>query len=368
MTIVLQNEEIELFCNENPLFDIENIILFHIRLIKSASSKDTSNALDISELEGILKKCNNGNLKDTMELLKNEFNVIGNRLLDSVKASMFDNDNQNKESSGSNVVLQQLNELVNGFTKSSVTLESKMDYLDQSVKIVSTNLSGYLEKMKVPGFKGVNTESKIDLLLTEVFPEHDILHVASRLQQGKMDLMLIKDTFPVILIDTKDYTGKVPKTEVEKFENDIILSGNHGIMFSPQASISGKRNFQMSFIKGKVALYIANTGLDIKDLVTGIHLIYNIDPILGNKKKQFELTFDAIEKINVIINENITRVRSIKTHLNLATEELDSIMFDSLKQLLGLKSESGQDTIKCEKCGKICKNIASLGQHSRKCK
>jgi hypothetical protein len=239
----------------------------------------------------------------------------------------------------------------------------KFSELDQKISNMDNNLNGYLEKMKIQ--KGIVTERKFELLLEQALPGFIIDKVPSMNQRGRMDLNIKKQNKPDILIDLKDYSNTVPLTEILKFENDIIVSSNHGILVSPYSNISGKINFQLSIINGKIAIYLSNIGLDASDIVKSIQVIHFLHDFLSEKEDGIHLSKAMIDVVNNTINENAVRISNIKTHLTLAIGECNNIMFDTIKNLLSLKSET---IFQCQKCDRIFENSRSLGSHKRYCK
>jgi hypothetical protein len=207
--------------------------------------------------------------------------------------------------------------------------------------------------------------------LENKFPTHTIETVPSKKQKGRMDLSLVKDGYPVILLDLKDYSTTVPKNEVEKFEQDVLLSNNHGILVSPFSNISGKMNFQITLINNKIAMYINNCNLDATDIENAIRIIYDLDRYLFTSEENdnnISIKIENLEQINTLILENIEKIKKVKSYLSLAIQQCDTNMFDSLRQLLGIMSEKKMETVKCEYCDKIFPSKRSISSHLRFCK
>lgn len=376
MSITIENPEIISFCESHPDFDLEKCLLFHINLIKDyikADKQDTPLSIMtrlISQSMKIIEKSNE-NLKvsleekiaamttqtqkdqqlDMNEIIRTTFlgeDSISGLLVDSVKNT-------------TNVILsEKMSELINGQQNTKDRLLS----IDNTVSKVKGDLTNYLEKMKIN--RGIGTETKFHILLENALPSYVINRVPSKLQKGNMDIVILNEAKGTkILLDLKDYTRTIPATEVDKFEKDMILAGNDGVLLSPFSNISGKVNFQLSTIGGRIAIYLSNTGLDTADVVKAIQVIEHIKD-LNLLKSGVTITDEVLSKISSSILSSERRLGNIKNHLKLAMQELDAEMFSEIKNALKLKSEA---IFKCPVCGdESFVSARSLGAHKRFCK
>lgn len=357
--MLINNTEINNFCDENPSFDLEGFFLFFIRIINTFKNQsindDTNDSFKTNKkiqdfLENLeVKFCDS--LKNDLisEILKNTFlgeNSVSKALVDTVKNTPND------------YITRQLDNI----SKIQECELSSRKEIQENISNIDSNLNSYLEKMKIS--KGIMTETKFEILLENGLQGYEIYRIPSIFQKANMDFRIKKEDKPDILVDIKDYKRTVPKDEIIKFENDILLSGNHGILVSPFSNISGKINFQLSIINGCIGIYISNIGLNISEIIYAIQVIYCIDSILTTQSGVFSLSKEILDKINTNLNEYTIRVTSIKNHLTLALSDCNSLCLDNIRMYLELKSENLHI---CSKCSREFKNARGLGSHKKSC-
>ncbi len=428
MVLQISNTRIEDFCSKHPYFSAEQILLQCIDTIERCCSDDNS----ISMMEGMFSQFTNAlngmeemferkvshAMKDlTLEMthqIKNSNENITNAIsmcsdvqekrmkedlcieLTKMKSEIPSLDlnveeilhRANTENMSmiieqmkcvSNpIMLGRLNDIHDSAVKSSEVLETmRVDLVrgrivEQKVENIDVNLTKYLDRMKNPSSRGVKTETQFKILLESAFPTHEVNHVNSSDQKGRMDLNLVKENKPTILIDSKDYTGTVPKTEVEKFERDILLSKNHGIMIAPFGGISNKNHFEICKIGNRFGIFLTKTGMETKEIENAVEILYDLDKMLSKDddvKEGLLLTEEMIDRLNSIITSNISKMKGLKDHLNLAIQQCDVSMFDSIKQILRLTSTNeDKKEHKCDICKRVFPSPQSLGGHRRSCR
>jgi hypothetical protein len=274
------------------------------------------------------------------------------------------------------VVMQRLNDIHENHTRSGKSVDdikgeiSKLTLIQSKLEDFQKDWTQFWDRMKKPGARGVQTEIELKLQLENKLPLHEIVHVASQDQKGRMDLNVKREGYPTILIDSKDYTSTVPKTEVDKFERDIMLSGKHGILVSHYSGIANKENFHVSKINNRYAVYLSDIKGDVSDVVNAIKILYYLDSTTEEEDRcSVRIGREEMDKINKLITENIERIKILRSHLTLSLEQCDTMMFDGIKHMLGIKSEQIRPEERvCEGCGKIFKNNGALGNHKRACK
>lgn len=427
MSVLTTNQRIIQFCKTHKNFDVDKILLMTIDMIQPFLSAteyridDIQNKMDLNNqklqqnLGALFEQNMNKMFKESfvgensitrviVENVKNTTNPVLNAQLNNITNNQINTQNKINQlektiyEGGRTETDPVVNAHLNTITTHQINTQNKINQLEKTVcdstrsdpaisnklneissnqqntdykiqqlqKIVSgmdNNLNAYLEKMKIQ--KGIVTETKFQLLLEHALPGSIIERVPSMNQKGRMDINIRRPNQPDVLIDLKDYSNTVPASEVLKFENDIIVSSNHGILVSPYSNISGKINFQLSIINGKIAIYLSNLGLDATDIVKAIQVIYFLNGFLEEKQDGIHLTTAMVDIINTSINENTHRVANIKSHLNLALTECNNLLFNTIKTVLSLKS---QTFYVCEKCDKTFDTARSLGGHKRFCK
>ncbi len=310
--MLIKNAKIDAFMEKFPMFDPEGILLFFI----DSLSKFTPN--DHQVLDTAIKEILNKT--DTMYL----------RLASDI----------------SKVTVAQDPSVANRLDQATRSLEK--------LESVSDKMNTYLEKFAVSAVKGRRTEMHFKTILEQKFPLCDIVSVPSGNQKGKMDLNIVKDNAPTILIDTKDYTSNVPGVEVSKFERDILMSGNHGILVSPYSGIFNKHHFQITRLNNSIGVYLSNTGLEANDIGLAVEVIYFIDNLL---KQDSAISFnkDTISEVNTKISKVVQNVKDIRQHLSAALLQCDTSLLQDILELLKLKTEK---KAVCKGCGKSFVNIS----------
>lgn len=381
MTITICNEEILNFCQRHPEFDVEKCLLLYIASFENVFSNISPSSFssmfaDLMKnqamaIKGMLEenvkrqdhvteeamKCHVNNIKDMFfENVKSQMtatNYLQNTMNEMIK------DTFTGENSVSKVLSESCRQSVKE-TTSKVLTEIAIN--QRVVNQISTDFSEYLEKMKIS--KGIVTERKFHILLESSLPGFTIERTASSQQKGRADITVSHVGKPTILIDTKDYTSTVPKSEVIKFENDMLLSANHGILVSPFSNISGKLPFQLSIISGKVAIYISNCGLDVSDVIKAINVIYEVSNLIDSDGGQM-IDTSQLQAINNLILSNEARINSLRNHLSLALTDCNGLLFDGIRTILSLKSTSN---FVCTQCNVTFQSARALGGHKKGCK
>jgi hypothetical protein len=389
--MIISNEKILNFCERHPEFNVEKCLLFYITSFENVFTNISPSSVSDMFADLVRKEVNqiktlmeeNVRVFVTEDAMKSHVTDIKDMFFENVKSQMtatnFLHNTVNEmikdtftgENSVSKVLSESCRQSVKETTSEVLTeiasnqrvFDSKVTQVSENVDKISTDFSDYLEKMKIS--KGIVTERKFHLLLESSLPGFTIERTASSQQKGRADITVSHIGKPTILIDTKDYTGSVPKAEVIKFENDMLLSANHGILVSPFSNISGKLPFQLSIISGKVAIYISNCGLDVSDVIKAINVIYEVSSLLHSSSDGQILDSAQLQSINNLIISNEARISSLKNHLSLALTDCNGLLFDGIKTILSLKSTSN---FTCSQCNVTFQSARSLGGHKKGCK
>ena len=212
------------------------------------------------------------------------------------------------------------------------TLETMATTSDSALKDLASSFTEYTSLFKTGSVKGRNTELKTIMQLDSVFPRHDVIHVPSSKQKGKMDIILSLEGRPDISIDTKTYTKTVPKSEVCKFEGDIALGDTHGIMVSTTSKIIGKPHFTIDIIKGNVAVYLSNVGLDTSCIELAVDIIYSLHKVLEGRNGG--ISSDTVLRIEDLIREDLKRLDKIRESLNVSLVCVKEMTLSRILELL----------------------------------
>jgi hypothetical protein len=329
--IYITNKEILDYCSENPQFDLENVLLCLVRAFKSNPNEFSTSLLSDNLI---------GFKNELIREIRNLPTVIDEKSITDV----------------SNVITPLVSSKLDSFSYS---------FNKNHTEICSTmqELRGVLTKVATPAKKGLDTEVDLKLLLEKEFPLCEIVHVGSRDQKGKADINILQENFPTIIIDSKNYNSTVPRREVEKFERDLLISGDHGILFSPFSGIYNRRNFQISLINTSISVYISNTGMCISDIRNAIEIIYFMDNLLKTDKS-ISFSKDTINLVNELLNKQYESTRKIREHLLTSLKICDTVFLDDIKNLLKFTDNKKNE---CGKCGKVFKTVKPYENHIQKC-
>ena len=331
------------------------------------------------KLEEKLRRLSTVELKSEIEKLTLQMQMNGVTIENTVQKVSTENLGTILESMRSAVdpvILMRLDDIQakNNFSADALggmkTDINRISRLEDIMKDLSSNFNKYFDRMKNPSSRGHETETQLKIMLELAFPRHEVKTVASSQQKGRMDLNLVMEGKPTILIDSKDYKGTVPKTEVEKFERDIMISNNHGILFAPYGGIYNKDNFQICKYQNRLGVYVCNTGLSVTDIKNAVQVIYDLHDsmIAQSPDNSTILSSEDVDKLNTVIGENIEKLKTVKNHLQLAIHQCDMVMFDRIKQIVGIQGKDNEKITNCSICFKEFPNAKSLGSHKRHCK
>jgi hypothetical protein len=330
LPLIISNKEILDFCDLHPDFNIEVLIL---SIIRSCTPKINQNTNELGE-----------NLVE-----------FKNALLRDIKDVPFTIDTSLISESMSSVITPLVSNKLDSFTflhnKNNIEMLSVMED-------VKSHLKKY-ETVK----KGIETELEFKYLLEKEFPMCEITNIGSRDQKGKADINIIQENRPLIMLELKNYTNTVPKRETEKFERDLLLSGNHGILFAPFSGIYNKRHFQVSLINTSISVYISNTGMCVNDIRNAIEIIYFMDELFKSDKS-ISFSKDTMGLVNGLLEKQYENTKRVRQHLMDALKICDTVFMDDIKNLLRFSDNKKNE---CKKCGKTFKTVKPYENHIEKC-
>jgi hypothetical protein len=112
-----------------------------------------------------------------------------------------------------------------------------------------------------------------------------------------------------------------------------------------------------------------------------MNIIYKIDSIIQNSSNndKFIISLETMMKLKSIINENNTKLNSVKLHLRDSINILNDLTLDMIDKLIinnELKIENKEinnkemnnDILLCDWCNKKCKSSSGLKNHKSTCK
>ena len=256
-------------------------------------------------------------------------------------------------------------------------LKNKLDNLTN--KTIKDNNSNKI--------KGSYGENEIYNLLSDKLMSRDgyIIEQVNGLSHS-CDILIKCKNKPDIRIESKAHGlnngEKVRQKEVEKFERDLIHTNNHGIFVSLYSNIVGKNSIDLiQLSNGKFAIYLSNNNYNIDNIIDSMNIIYKIDSIIQNSSNndKFIINLETMMKLKSLINDNNTKINSVKLHLRDSINILNDLTLDMIDKLIinnELKIENKEinnkemnnEILLCDWCNKKCKSSSGLKNHKATCK
>jgi hypothetical protein len=350
----------------NIFRDVKNMELKINELVSNNINKlNETNTLNENNKKDILNQLNNiPSLSKTIlnDILKDiETNTLNVKLVvNNLHLEMRENNN-------SILNIKTINE----------ELRNKLDNLTN--KTIKDNNSNKI--------KGSNGENDIYNLLSEKLMTRDgyITEQVNGLSHS-CDILIKCKNKPDIRIESKAHGinngEKVRQKEVEKFERDLIHTNNHGIFVSLYSNIVGKNSIDLiQLSNGKFAIYLSNNNYNIENIIDSMNIIYKIDSIIQNSSNndKFIISLETMMKLKSLINDNNTKLNSVKLHLRDSINILNDLTLDMIDKLIinnELKIENKEinnkeidkEILLCNWCNKKCKSMSGLKNHKAICK
>jgi hypothetical protein len=331
----------------------------------------------ISQLESCVKNHCASIASDTQKLLElnhkdenNSKHIMDNidsqlsKMIGSIQQPIFSYINSSEERTNSNLSLLKDNLSLQNVTQTKL----------------STDINDFLGKYKNNSqFKGAIAETDLYYMLQSIMPSDEIVKVSGSTATCDFKVNRQNKQKSCILFESKDYSQSVPSDEVAKFERDIQLQKNHGIMVSQRSPITYKNPFQIDIINGLIHVYIPSAEYSTEKVKIAIDIIDNLDMRLKTLDTKTNEEFIQISKsdsdeiaeeyrlFGLQKSQMLDTIKSITKQL---TDKLEEIQLPKIKQLLVKNGNIENDNgFKCPLCNVWSgKNKAGLGTHMRSCK
>jgi hypothetical protein len=273
---------------------------------------------------------------------------------------------------------QSIQEKINSLLSSSNSTNTSMftELISRLEKTSSTleTVDTYFQKQSGSNTKGKQGEGKLELLLSETFPNASVVNTAG--QTAKGDFLLERKDKNKILIDTKDYETVVPIKEVEKIIRDVELNRCHGILISQNSGIAQKDDFEINVHDNNIIVFIHKSLYDPAKIMLAVNIIDHLEPILLKNKENYEesISSDLLMLINreyqELASSKLNLINSIKKTQQELITQVQKLELPTLTKYLETKyANTGKAAFKCDNCCTFYgKNSKSLAAHQRKCK
>lgn len=246
-----------------------------------------------------------------------------------------------------------------------------MSRLEKTSSAVDT-VEDYFKKQIGSTNKGKQGEAKLEIILSQCFPNASIINTAGMTAKG--DFIVERVDKPTILIDTKDYDTVVPVKEVEKMIRDVEKNNCHGILVSQNTGIAQKENFEVNVHNNKIIIFIHNACYDGDKIKLAFSMIDHMEDYVGEKEDSGEsISCELLALINKeyqeLVRQKLNLIESIRKSQNELVQQVQRMDLPSLTNYLDKKfANTGKTGLACDICNVfIGKNPKSLAAHKRRC-
>ncbi len=212
--------------------------------------------------------------------------------------------------------------------------------VEENVRIANEMREKYektLIKSHNSTIKGQEGEEHTHQQLNCLFPKAEF-HDCHK-ESGRGDFIMTEGEF-VMMLEIKNYTGNVNKTEIDKFYRDVKSENNHDIkcavLLSLRSGIANKQDFTFEIVNNKPVLFLHN----VQNRWEYLTIVVNFFKSISNKSIDYgnsELV-DTLKKILTTTKRNFNRQR--KRIQKFAKDQNDDIndMEQSIQQIFSLLS------------------------------
>jgi len=248
-------------------------------------------------------------------------------------------------------------EIMNRLEKTTSAVDVVGDYFQR--QIGSTN-------------KGKHGETKLELILSQLFPSASIKNTAGMTAMG--DFIVERVDKSKILIDTKDYDTVVPVKEVEKLIRDVEKNNCHGILISQKTGIAQKDDFEINVHNHKIIVFIHSANYDGHKIQLAFSIIDHLEPHVVAKNDEGEsISSELLALINKeyqeLVRQKLNLIETVRKSQSDIIQQIQRIDLPALTKYLDKKfANTGKTGLGCDICNVfIGKNPKSLAAHRRRC-
>ena len=178
--------------------------------------------------------------------------------------------------------------------------------------------------------KGRNAEDEVMGCVSSMFPKAELEDCRSEPHRGDI---IWKDGDISMMIEIKDYVRNVQKSEIDKFQSDMLEPSNSdikcGVMLSLRSGVCRRSHFELEVWNGKPVLFLHNWNACQESLLVVVaffKMVLSQDLLsldLQEKLSRFSHTISSLRKIVVKRKRRIEKF--YKDELALVAEELDLV-------------------------------------------
>jgi len=301
--------------------------------------------------------------------------------------------NSSLENSDSSQILSSLTQLISSkYSEIDTSLKTRIDSLLSSSSSSNTSMysellsrleksssvldtvNNYFQKQSGSNSKGKQGEGKLELILSDIFPNASITNTSGLTASGDFFIEHVNKT--KLLIDTKDYETVVPVKEVEKLIRDVEVNNCNGILISQNSGIAQKNDFEINIHDNNIIVFIHNAQYNPDKILLATNIIDHLEPLIvkntSNSEESIssELLLSINREYQELASQKLNIINSIKKNQHELINQVQKLELPVLTKFLETKyANTGKACFKCELCNSFFgKNAKSLSAHQRKCK
>lgn len=243
-------------------------------------------------------------------------------------------------------------------TLDSHTIHHKITSINDTLMSLHNNFTGNSSQ------KGKMTENVLYQSLLKAFPDSDV--ILTRDQPDSCDIHIMKETKPLILIDSKHCeASNVRKSDLDKFYDDCKINDSCGILCNTFGGIANRKHFEIDIQDKRVLVFISNHQFDPVVFQLAVRIIYNIHAIIQDKKTDvIQIDNQLYQRLKIEYNFFLQsfhqHLDNIRANIN-ALSQLSFSQLDHFFKRTTLNSEL--KPFSCHLCGTGCGSAKTLKKH-----
>jgi hypothetical protein len=260
-------------------------------------------------------------------------------------------------------------------SRTNESLVHAMHSVTEQMSHMSHKVDTFSVSRNTTRFKGEEGEKGLHEVLENILSSRDgyTIHDTKSIPHS-CDMVIKRIGYPDVRIESKAHgrdTGESVRTqEVKRFESDLTHLNSHGVFVSLYSGICGKGAIEFELLPTKkFAFYLSRNEFDGCLISEVVRLIYKLDTFVSDKDESDMMTInhESVVKIKSYLNDFNRKIEDLKTNAKNSLRILNELTLDVIEKLLMSGDEQKTETLKCSKCGHVCKNKSGLTLHMRKC-
>lgn len=267
--------------------------------------------------------------------LKIQLNLKDPQAIDIVKCIQKDKRNEVIEKF---IILGNMVMSYASISESEETVENFFSPLRSDIEMIREQLKLIIPTIATPAKKGEVTVENIYKSFQDHFMD-DVFEDVSAIAKYTDIKATTSETETEVLIEIKDYSGRIPTQEVEKFWRDMERRNiKHGIFVSMRSDISKvSSSIKLETKMGRTAVFVVNKDLNWSGHLFAFYIIKKIVQLDSMKKKELkgkELD-KVISKINNVLVE-IQKDTNVIEEIQTVANALKTTCTDKLEKIINL--------------------------------